>query len=124
MATKYKKMALRAIKRRRRVRGKASGTAEIPRLTVARSLKNMYAQIIDDQKMVTLLGLGTNSKQLAETFEDKDTKSDQAKKLGKALAEKAKEMGIEKVVFDRNQYIYHGRIKAVADGAREGGLKF
>ncbi len=124
MATKYKKKALRANKRRRRVRSKVSGSATIPRLTVARTLKNLYVQIIDDNKMVTLLGMGTNSKALAGTFADKDSKSDKAKKLGKALAELAKEKGISKIVFDRNQFVYHGRIKALAEGAREGGLEF
>ncbi|MEZ5358966.1 MAG: 50S ribosomal protein L18 [Candidatus Zixiibacteriota bacterium] len=124
MATKYKKLAKRADKRRRRVRSKISGTAQVPRLTVARSLKNIYVQIIDDQKMVTLLGIGTNSKKLAGAFDEKDDKTARAKKLGKAVAEHAKELGIEQVVFDRNQFLYHGRIKALAEGAREGGLKF
>ena len=124
MTSKTKKRALRADKRRRRVRSKVSGTAAIPRLTVKKSLSNMYVQIIDDQKMITLVGVGTNSKVMAGKFGEKDTKSDKAKKLGKVAAELAKEKGIEKIVFDRNQFQYHGRIKALAEGAREGGLKF
>jgi large subunit ribosomal protein L18 len=124
MASKIKKKAVRALKRRRRVRGKISGTSEIPRLTVSRSLNNMYIQIVDDQKNITLLGLATNSKGFSEKIGKDDSKIDKAKKLGQAVAELATEKGIEKVVFDRNQYRYHGRVKAAADGAREKGLKF
>lgn len=124
MASKMKKKAIRALKRRRRVRGKISGSAEIPRLTVSRSLNNMYMQIVDDNKSVTMLGLATNSKDFSAKIGKEDTKLDKAKKLGQAIAELAVEKGIEKVVFDRNQYRYHGRIKAAADGAREKGLKF
>ncbi|MCK5127989.1 MAG: 50S ribosomal protein L18 [candidate division Zixibacteria bacterium] len=124
MATKTKLKTLRSIKRRRRVRGKINGSAAIPRMTVARSLKNIYVQIIDDEKQVTLIGLGTNSKAMVGKIEEKESKMDKAKKLGKEIAGLAKEKGIEKIVFDRNKFLYHGRIKALADGAREGGLKF
>ena len=112
-----------ATRRRSRVRAKVIGTAERPRLTVAKSLNNMFVQIIDDEKMTTLVGLATNSKDVAKDAKDKN-KTEAAKIVGKKIAELAKEKGIEQVVFDRNQYRFHGRVKAVADGAREGGLKF
>ncbi|MEE9441287.1 MAG: 50S ribosomal protein L18 [candidate division Zixibacteria bacterium] len=124
MVSKIKKKAARAMKRRRRVRGKIIGTSKIPRLTVSKSLNNMYMQIVDDYKNVTLLGLATNSKDFGGKIDKDGSKVDKAKKLGQAVAGLAIEKGIEKVVFDRNQYRYHGRIKAAADGAREKGLKF
>jgi len=125
MSVKMQKVKTkRAGQRRRRVRGKIQGTADIPRLTVRRSLKNIYAQIIDDQKQQTLVGLSTLSHAVADKLEDKDTKTDQAKKLGQMMAELAVDKGIKKVVFDRNQYRYFGRVKAVAEGAREKGLEF
>jgi large subunit ribosomal protein L18 len=114
----------RALKRRRRVRGKIHGTPEIPRLTVTKSLKNTFIQIVDDINQVTLVGLSTNSKSMAGKFADGDKKTDRARKAGQAIAEMAVEKGIKKVVFDRNRYRYHGRIKAVAEGAREKGLEF
>jgi len=114
----------RAIKRHRRVRGKIHGTPEIPRLTVTKSLKNTSIQIIDDTNKVTLVGLSTSSKAMAGKFADGDKKTDRAKKVGQAIAEMAIEKGIKKVVFDRNRYQYHGRVKAVAEGAREKGLEF
>jgi large subunit ribosomal protein L18 len=106
------------------VRGKIQGTAAVPRLTVAKSLKNTFAQIVDDSRKMTLVALATNSKTMAERFGDKDTKTARAEKLGEAIAELALQHGIEMVVFDRNQYRYHGRVKAVAEGARKKGLKF
>ncbi len=115
--------ARRGAKRRARVRGTVVGTAERPRLTVNRSLKNIYAQLIDDSAGRTIIGLGTLSKALRDTLSD-GNKVEQAKKVGLALAEMAKEQGITEVVFDRNRYRYFGRVRAVADGAREGGLKF
>ncbi len=123
MANKMKIKAAKAMKRRRRVRGRVKGTSEIPRMTVAKSLKNVFIQIVDDTNHATLVGLSTNSKAMAGKFDDKDTKTDQAKKLGLAVAEIALEKGIKKVVFDRNEFRYHGRIKAVAEGARKQGLK-
>ncbi len=114
----------RALKRHRRVRGKIHGTPEIPRLTVTKSLKNTLIQIVDDTNHVTLIGLSTNSKAMAGKFADGDKKADRAKKVGQAIAEMALEKGIKKVVFDRNRYQYHGRVKAVAEGAREKGLEF
>jgi large subunit ribosomal protein L18 len=97
------------------------GTAERPRLVVYRSLKNVEGQVIDDTSGVTLLGVST----LAADLRSSDgSKTDRGKAAGKLLAERAKEKGITKVVFDRGGYLYHGRVKAFADGAREGGLEF
>ncbi len=108
------------IKRRKRVRAKISGTAERPRLSVFRSAKNIYAQLIDDVNGVTLAAASTKDK----GFEGFGGNVEAAKKVGLAVAEKAKAKGIETVVFDRGGFVYHGRVAAVADGAREGGLKF
>ena len=106
--------------RHRRVRGKISGTAARPRLSVFRSAKHIYAQIIDDVNGVTLAAASTMDKD----FEGLGSNKEAAKKVGEAVAKKALEKGVEEVVFDRSGYIYHGRIQALADGAREGGLKF
>lgn len=103
-----------------RVRGKISGTSERPRLNVFRSSSNIYAQIIDDVKGVTLFSASTVEKE----FEGAKGNKDAARKVGKMIAERAVKGGIEEVVFDRGGYIYHGRIKELAEGAREGGLKF
>ena len=108
------------IKRHNRVRGKISGTAERPRLCVFRSENNIYAQIIDDVAGNTLVSASTVEK----AFEGNGGNVDAAKKIGAVIAERALQKGIEEVVFDRGGYIYHGRVKALADGAREGGLKF
>ena len=106
-------------RRHRRVRGKISGTAERPRLTVFRSNLGIAAQLIDDQSGKTLAAASWQHVKKA-----KGSKSDKAKEVGKLLASKAKEAGVESCVFDRGGYLYHGRVKALADGAREGGLKF
>ena len=108
------------IKRHKRVRAKISGTPERPRLNVFRSETNIYAQIIDDTKGITLVSASS----LEKGFECDGTKTDAAKKVGEAVAERAKAKGIEAVVFDRGGYLYHGRVKALAEGAREGGLQF
>ena len=108
------------IKRHSRVRGKISGTAERPRLCVYRSENHIYAQIIDDVAGATLVAASTVEK----GFEGNGGNVDAAKKIGAAIAERALQKGIEEVVFDRGGYIYHGRVKALAEGAREGGLKF
>ena len=108
------------IKRHNRVRGKISGTAERPRLSVFRSENNIYAQIIDDVAGVTLVSASTVEK----GFEGNGGNVEAAKKIGTTVAERALKKGIEDVVFDRGGYIYHGRVKALAEGAREGGLKF
>lgn len=110
-------------KRANRVRKKIFGTSERPRLSVNKSLNNMYVQIIDDIKGQTILGVSTLGEEIkSQTFEG--GKISISKALGKVVAEKAKEKGIIKVVFDRAGYLYHGRVKAVAEGAREGGLEF
>jgi large subunit ribosomal protein L18 len=104
-----------------RVRRKVSGTAERPRLVVYRSLKHMYAQLVNDETGATIVGVSDASEGLQA---DGVGKVGRAKGTGKLLAEKAKAAGISKVVFDRAGYRYHGRVQAVADGAREGGLEF
>lgn len=110
-------------KRANRVRKKILGTAERPRMSVNKSLNNMYVQIIDDIKGQTILGISTLGEEIkSQTFEG--GKIEVSKALGKVVAEKAKEKGIIKVVFDRAGNLYHGRVKAVAEGAREGGLEF
>ena len=106
--------------RHKRVRGKVSGTPERPRLNVFRSETNIYAQIIDDTHGVTLVSASS----LEKSFSCDGTKTDAAKKVGEIIAQRAKDKGIETVVFDRGGYLYHGRVKALAEGAREGGLQF
>ncbi|MGM9606633.1 MAG: 50S ribosomal protein L18 [Oscillospiraceae bacterium] len=108
------------LKRHKRVRGKISGTPERPRLNVFRSETNIYAQIIDDVAGVTLVSASS----LEKGFECDGTKTDAAKKVGQIVAERAKAKGIDTVVFDRGGYVYHGRVQALAEGAREGGLQF
>jgi large subunit ribosomal protein L18 len=107
-------------RRHRRVRSKMHGTAERPRLVVFRSNKGISAQLVDDDNGRTIASAGWM--QLKKTF--KGDKSEQAAEVGKLLAAGAKKAGVEAVVFDRGGYLYHGRVKALADGAREGGLKF
>ncbi len=109
-------------KRVKRIRKKISGTSERPRLRVFKSAKHIYAQLIDDVAGHTLLAMSTGDKSLRDA--DISGKTDQAHQVGLILAGKAKEKGISTVVFDRGGYIYHGRIKALSDGAREGGLAF
>ncbi|MEC5394521.1 50S ribosomal protein L18 [Bergeyella sp. RCAD1439] len=115
-------MALNKLEKRlrikRRVRGKISGSAELPRLSVYKSNKEIYAQLIDDKEGKTLASASSRA------LNAKGTKVEISAEVGKAIAEKAKAVGIENVVFDRNGFVYHGRVKALADGAREGGLKF
>ena len=107
------------LRRHRRVRGKISGTAERPRLDVFRSSKHIYAQIIDDVAGVTLASAST----LEKGFEGFGGNVEAANKVGKLIAEKALAKGIKQVVFDRGGFVYHGRVKALAEGAREGGLE-
>ncbi len=122
MISKIDKNSVRQ-RRHARVRKHISGTAETPRLNVYRSLNHIYVQIIDDVKGVTLASASTMEKAIKEKIADM-TKTQAAKVVGQAAAERAKEKGIETVVFDRGGYLYTGRVKAVADGAREAGLKF
>jgi large subunit ribosomal protein L18 len=108
------------LRRHRRLRRRLSGTAERPRLVVFRSNKGIEAQLVDDVEGKTLAAAGHTS--LKKSF--KGTKTEQAAEVGKLLADAAKKAGVETVVFDRGGFLYHGRVKALADGAREGGLKF
>jgi len=108
------------LRRHRRVRGKIRGTAERPRLLVFRSNRGIFAQLVDDDAGKTLAAAGWTG--LPTSF--KGDKTEQAAEVGKQLAEAAKKAGIETAVFDRGGYLYHGRVKALADGAREGGLSF
>ncbi|MCU0318048.1 MAG: 50S ribosomal protein L18 [Amoebophilaceae bacterium] len=117
MKTKNKKVD-RRLKIRRKIRKIIQGTAAVPRLSIFKSNKCIYAQLIDDEQGHTLLA--TSSKALGDSGIDVD----KARKVGKAIAEKALERGIEAVVFDRSGYLYHGRVKALAEGARDQGLKF
>ena len=119
MIKRFDKNAMR-LKRHVRVRGKISGTPECPRLNVFRSNANIYAQLIDDVNGVTLVAANT----LEKDFEGATGNAEAAKKVGVVLAERAKAKGIEQVVFDRGGYVYHGRVAALAEGAREGGLQF
>ncbi|MEA4919700.1 MAG: 50S ribosomal protein L18 [Clostridiaceae bacterium] len=119
MVKKYDSNAQR-LKRHKRVRAHISGTAEIPRLAVFRSEKHIYAQVIDDVAGKTIAAAATNEKD----FGTYGGNVEAAKKLGALVAERALKAGIENVVFDRGGYLYHGRVKALAEGAREGGLKF
>lgn len=106
------------LKRHRRVRRRISGTPERPRLVVHRSLKNIGAQLVDDLSATTLLGITSLG------VEAKGTKVDQAREMGREIARRAKDKGITRVVFDRGGYLYHGRVRALAEGAREAGLEF
>lgn len=105
---------------KKRIRKNISGTSTRPRLSVFRSNKQIYAQVIDDVKGVTITSASSNVKDSTQ----KVNKTDQAKQIGKEIAENASKAGIKEVVFDRNGYLYHGRVKALAESARENGLKF
>ena len=118
-----KSRAVARMRRHARVRRSLAGTAQRPRLNVFRSLTGIYAQVIDDQAGHTLASASTVEKEMREKVKGMK-KSDQAKLVGQAVAERAKGKGIESVVFDRGGYRYVGRVKALADGAREGGLRF
>ncbi|MGA8264348.1 MAG: 50S ribosomal protein L18 [Ignavibacteriaceae bacterium] len=107
-----------------KIRKKISGTAERPRLTIYRSLSNVYAQLIDDTTGKTLVSASSLNKEVVEEIKNAKGKIAKSKVVGSFLAKKAVEQNISSVVFDRNGYRYHGRIQAIAEGAREGGLKF
>jgi large subunit ribosomal protein L18 len=117
------RMTIKRVRRARRkqgIRKEIFGMPDRPRLSVYRSLNHVYAQVIDDLTGKTVVSASTRDK----SFADKGAKMSEATAVGKLVAQRAKEKGISKVVFDRNGYLYHGRIKALADGAREGGLQF
>ncbi|VEN74788.1 50S ribosomal subunit protein L18 [Candidatus Desulfarcum epimagneticum] len=122
MASLSKKKTAR-LKRKKRIRKKVSGTAQRPRLTVFRSARHIYAQVIDDTQGRTLVSVSTLEKDLKAQVESKG-KIDSAVMAGKMIGERALSQGIERVVFDRNGFRYHGRVKAISDSAREAGLKF
>jgi large subunit ribosomal protein L18 len=128
MATTNKRTSRREtqrVRRHQRVRRKVAGTAERPRLVVHRSLKHIRAQIVDDVTGMVLTGISSTSPELVKfRAGDETDKTALSREAGKRMAEKAKAAGIEAVVFDRGGYLYHGRIAAFAEGAREGGLKF
>lgn len=114
----------RRLRKRSRIRRKISGTMQRPRLTVYRSLRHVYAQLIDDTSGKTLVSVSSMSKDLRDQLKAVGTEQEVCKLVGMAAGKKALEKNIKEVVFDRNGYLYHGRVKAVADGAREAGLKF
>lgn len=111
-------------KRKRRVRRKVTGTSERPRLSVFRSAKNIYAQIIDDTSFNTLVQVSSISKDIRDQLKEKSGNREGASMIGKLIAQRAQEKGIKKVIFDRNGFLYHGRVKSLAEAAREGGLEF
>ena len=111
------------IVRHKRVRNKISGTKKCPRLNVYRSLNNIYVQLVDDERGITLASCSTLDKEVADKIKGK-TKSEQAYIVGQTIGERAKALKIKEVVFDRGGYIYTGRVQKVADGARDAGLKF
>ena len=117
-------MSTKRLKNKIRIRKKITGTAERPRVAVFKSLKQVYAQIIDDANGVTVMSASSLSKDILNDIKDAKSKVEKSKIVGKYLGEKAVEKGISEVVFDRSGYRYHGRVQAVAEGAREGGLKF
>jgi len=124
MRTKYRRALTQRKRRHVRVRAKVSGTAQRPRLNVFRSSAHMYAQVIDDNQGHTLVSASDLEDAVKERAGAGATKSARAKAVGEIVAERAKAAGISAVVFDRGGFLYHGRIKAVADGAREAGLDF
>jgi large subunit ribosomal protein L18 len=121
MANDQKLKANAHQKRRYRSRKDKFGTADRPRLTVHKSLKHFYAQLVDDQRQICLTGMSTLA---GEVTDLKLSKTEIAGKIGELLAARAREKGIETIIFDRSGYLYHGRVKAFAEGARKGGLKF
>ncbi|MCR4438889.1 MAG: 50S ribosomal protein L18 [bacterium] len=111
-------------RKKKRIRKRVHGTGERPRLVVFRSNRHIYAQLVDDTTHRVLTGVSSLTEALRPAVKEAKSKVEVAKVVGKGIAEKAKELKISKVVFDRGGYLYHGRVKALADGAREGGLQF
>jgi large subunit ribosomal protein L18 len=124
MADKNKVKRQKRVRKKMHLRKRVVGTSDRPRLAVFRSAKNIYAQLIDDAQNATLVGVSTLTPSLKAELSKAKTKTDAAKVVGKHVAEKAKEKKIERVIFDRGGYLYHGRVRAVAEGARENGLTF
>ncbi|MCH6558758.1 50S ribosomal protein L18 [candidate division KSB1 bacterium] len=124
MSDKNKVKNFRRLRKKKRIHKIVSGTSERPRLAVFRSARNIYAQLIDDVANRTLAGVSTLTPDLNGQVSKAKGKVDAAKLVGKAIADKAKALKVETVVFDRGGYLYHGRVRAIAEGARENGLKF
>ncbi|MBA3377504.1 MAG: 50S ribosomal protein L18 [Chloroflexota bacterium] len=124
MRTKFRKALTLRERRHRRVRAKISGTTQRPRLNVFRSSAHIYAQVIDDTQSHTIVAASDLEEAVRERAGAGATKSARARAVGEVIAERAKSAGVDAVHFDRGGFLYHGRVKAVADGAREGGLKF
>ncbi|MCH8018257.1 50S ribosomal protein L18 [candidate division KSB1 bacterium] len=124
MSDKNKVKNFRRLRKKKRIHKIVSGTSERPRLAVFRSARNIYAQLIDDVANRTLAGVSTLTPDLNAQVSKAKGKVDAAKLVGKAIADKAKALKVETVVFDRGGYLYHGRVRAIAEGARENGLKF
>lgn len=124
MRTKFRKAITLRQRRHARVRAKISGTASRPRLNVFRSSAHIYAQVIDDREGHTIVAASDLDEAVRDRAGQGSTKSARAKVVGEVIAERAKDAGVEAVLFDRGGFLYHGRVKAVADGARESGLKF
>ncbi len=124
MGMSKNKTKIARLRTKKHIRKKISGTPERPRLVVFKSSKHIYAQLVDDTNQKTITGISSLTKDIKDEISKAASKSEVAKIVGKKIAAKAQDIKLEKVVFDRNGYLYHGRIKAVADGAREGGLKF
>ncbi|MCH7679508.1 50S ribosomal protein L18 [candidate division KSB1 bacterium] len=124
MPDKNKIKTFRRLRKKKRIHKVVSGTSERPRLAVFRSASNIYAQLIDDVANRTLAGVSTLTPALKDQVSKTKGKVEGAKLVGKAIADKAKALKVETVVFDRGGYLYHGRVRAVAEGARENGLKF
>ncbi len=121
---KSKIKAQQRLRKKKHIRKRVRGTPERPRLVVFRSATNIYAQLVDDMAQRTITGVSSLSPGIREQAAKATSKVEQARLVGKAIAEKAKALKIERVVFDRGGYLYHGRVKALADAAREGGLIF
>jgi large subunit ribosomal protein L18 len=124
MRIKYRKALTRRQRRHQRVRARVSGTAQRPRLCVFRSSAHIYAQLIDDERGHTLAAASDIEEAVRDRVGKDATKNDRARAVGEVIAERGKDAGIESVVFDRGGFLYHGRVKAVAEGARSGGLQF
>jgi large subunit ribosomal protein L18 len=124
MKTQAKPRILGRERRHLRIRRKVAGTAERPRLSVFRSLNHIYCQLVDDHSGRTLVAVSSRDKELVEPLKGLKGKTARSARVGEQLAARAKEKGIQRICFDRSGYLFHGRVKAVADGARKGGLNF
>lgn len=124
MSAKKNKKTIARLRKKKHIKKSVFGTSERPRLVVYKSSKHIYAQLVDDANQKTITGISSLSKELRDNIAKAKNKVEVAGIVGKGIAKKAFDLKHEKVVFDRNGYIYHGRIKAVADSARKGGLKF